>query len=136
MTELERQAVLGNRKAQKDCTKKGIILPCPKCYGPICITETVIRLDLSRVTFKCTRCNFEYIAEQKKEYCLGKSEFIYQSPFEQWNFRHEPPINRCKDCKYLENIKKRLVCFRTNLPLKSENDFCSYFEQKQEEPTE
>lgn len=33
MTELERRALLGDRKAQEECTEKGIILPCPLCGG-------------------------------------------------------------------------------------------------------
>ena len=33
MTNLERLALLGNKKAQEDCTEKGILLPCPMCKG-------------------------------------------------------------------------------------------------------
>ena len=31
MTELERRALLGDKEAQKECTEKGIVLPCPFC---------------------------------------------------------------------------------------------------------
>lgn len=32
MTELERWALLGDAEAQCECTEKGIVLLCPKCY--------------------------------------------------------------------------------------------------------
>lgn len=38
MTELERRALLGDRQAQEECTRLGIVLPCPFC-GNIPITE-------------------------------------------------------------------------------------------------
>lgn len=31
MTEMERRALLGDKKAQAECTAKGIVLPCPCC---------------------------------------------------------------------------------------------------------
>ena len=33
MTILERRALLGDKEAQKECTKNGILLPCPCCGG-------------------------------------------------------------------------------------------------------
>lgn len=33
MTELERRALMGDKKAQEECTEKGIVLPCPFCGG-------------------------------------------------------------------------------------------------------
>lgn len=33
MTDLERRALLGDRQAQEECTRKGIVLPCPFCGG-------------------------------------------------------------------------------------------------------
>lgn len=31
--ELVRRALMGDKKAQEDCTAKGIVLPCPFCRG-------------------------------------------------------------------------------------------------------
>lgn len=31
MTELERKALLGDQEAQRECTEKGIVLPCSRC---------------------------------------------------------------------------------------------------------
>ena len=33
MTNLERRALLGDVEAQRECTEKGIVLPCPHCKG-------------------------------------------------------------------------------------------------------
>lgn len=33
MTDLERRALMGDKKAQEECTEKGIMLPCPHCSG-------------------------------------------------------------------------------------------------------
>lgn len=33
--ELVRRALMGDKKAQEDCTAKGIVLPCPFCRGGI-----------------------------------------------------------------------------------------------------
>lgn len=33
MTDLERRALLGDRQAQEECTKRGIVLSCPHCNG-------------------------------------------------------------------------------------------------------
>lgn len=35
MNDLERRAVLGDRKAQEECTRLGIALPCPYCGNPM-----------------------------------------------------------------------------------------------------
>lgn len=31
--ELIRRALLGDKQAQEECTEKGIVLPCPKCFS-------------------------------------------------------------------------------------------------------
>lgn len=33
MTDLERRALLGDKQAQEECTRQGIVLPCPHCRG-------------------------------------------------------------------------------------------------------
>lgn len=33
MTDLERRALLGDRSAQEECTRRGIVLACPHCKG-------------------------------------------------------------------------------------------------------
>ena len=33
MTDIERRALLGDLQAQNECTRRGIVLPCPHCKG-------------------------------------------------------------------------------------------------------
>lgn len=33
MNDLIRRALLGDREAQKECTRQGIALPCPNCVA-------------------------------------------------------------------------------------------------------
>ena len=37
--ELIRRALTGDKKAQEECTAKGIVLPCPLCGDDVTITE-------------------------------------------------------------------------------------------------
>ena len=43
MTDLERRALLGDAEAQRECTEKGIVLPCPCCGG-----KAVLRFSFSK----------------------------------------------------------------------------------------
>lgn len=120
MAELERRALLGDRQAQEECTRRGIMLPCWKCGGKAEINE----LHTGGKPIYAVAC--------KKHYCgaYGAGSASVPKAIEFWNTRPAPPIERCKDCRHLDNTGKRPVCWHTNLPLKSEDDFCSYFEPK------
>lgn len=75
MTDLERRALLGDRKSQEECTRKNILLPCPCCKG---------KADLWRSSEK------SYIE------CLGCGLRIENyndlSVISDWNTRAAPPI--------------------------------------------
>lgn len=77
MTNLERRALLGDAEAQRECTEKGIVLPCPFC-GNEPITED------NRVF--CGACGLAY-----EELDAGLS-------LRAWNTRPAPPIGRCGEC--------------------------------------
>lgn len=122
MTDLERRALLGDAEAQRECTEKGILLPCPCCggtvrqYGRFCISY-----------IKCDNCGLE-------SYVTGERETDYDSvPFkctiaykvrEKWNTRLAPPIGRCGECaeRYVGDSD---ICFSG-----SDEDFCSGFKPK------
>ena len=114
MNELERRALLGDRQAQEECTQKGILLACPFCGMR---EGTVFKLSHS-----------DLYAHKRTGKCALDGMIIYN--LSDWNTRPAPPIGQCKDCRHLDNTGKRPVCWHTNLPLKSEDDFCSYFEPK------
>lgn len=122
MNDLERRALLGDAEAQRECTEKGIVLPCPFC-GNEPITED------NRVF--CGACGLAY-----EELDAGLS-------LRAWNTRPAPPIGRCGECKHSTNPAALTMiygepgtltchhgpCNRRNV---NENDFCSYFEPKEE----
>lgn len=117
MTNLERRALLGDRKAQEECTRQGILLPCPFCGRQAKIDFDYVPPFEYNVF--CTYCGVTH-----------ETSFEKENAIKDWNTRQTPPIGRCVECKHLDNTGKRPVCWHTNLPLKSENDFCSYFEPK------
>ena len=123
MTDLERRALLGDRQAQEECTQRGIVLPCWRCGGQ---AEARQVSGVGRPL---------YAVSCKKHYCgaYGCAHRTEKEAISYWNRRPAPPIGRCRECNHLDNTGKRPVCWHTNLPLKSENDFCSYFEPKGDE---
>lgn len=82
MTELERRALLGDRQAQEECTRQGILLPCPFCGNKH------IRIS----NWGMWRC---WCPE-----CSGKSEdsLRERDAVKHWNTRPAPPVGRCMEC--------------------------------------
>lgn len=82
MTDLERRALLGDRQAQDECTRRGIMLPCPFCGQS---EGTVFKLSRS-----------DLYAHKRTGKCALDGMIIYD--LFGWNARPAPPIGRCKDC--------------------------------------
>ena len=82
MTNLERRALLGDRQAQEECTKKGIVLACPFCG----LREGTV--------FKISHADL--YAHKRTGKCALDGMIIYN--LSDWNIRSAPPIGRCKDC--------------------------------------
>ena len=116
MTELERRALLGDKEAQRECTEKGIVLPCP-CCGGVGTLHSINRCkDMYGV---CTNCGVMTI------YCKSADQAI-----EKWNTRPAPPIGRCGECKHWY---KKHCAHRTcaTEPTKS-SFYCGNFEPKED----
>lgn len=139
MTDLERRALLGNQQAQEEYTRKGIVLPCMCCGGKSELRHSSISTDFSEIidTFFviCKKCGckpFEFsdmnLFFTKKG--VEKAEQLKIKTISAWNNRPAPPIGRCWECKHLDSTGSKPVCWHTNFPMQSENDFCSYFEPK------
>lgn len=98
LDELIRKALLGSKEAQEECTRKKIMLPCPKCYGNISICEYSDNIDNIEITFLCEKCGL--LAKMKQKFAYGKSYRVPMTPdpFTQWNDRTAPPVGRCLDC--------------------------------------
>lgn len=80
MTDLERRALLGDREAQEECTRQGIVLPCPFCGG----VAHLIRDKWA----SCEKCGTE-------SSCFDSKEEVIRV----WNTRAAPPVGRCGTCK-------------------------------------
>lgn len=83
MTDLERRALLGDKEAQKECTRQGILLPC-NCGGK------AVRLKPTayhsyRVACEVCRMNTGGYKTQEDADAA-------------WNNRPAPPIGRCGEC--------------------------------------
>lgn len=120
--ELIRCALMGDKQAQEECTEKGIVLPCPCCCASVdivCVPAHEHKiLDLPAYQggcfIECTGCTYAISGENKKEVLKAH------------NTRPAPPVGRCGECKNWNGGD----CYRQELT-KSE-DFCSYFEPREE----
>ena len=82
--DLIRRALLGDQDAQKQCTEKGIVLPCPFCGS-----ENIVISNWGLCRVWC-------------QVCLGKSDdqLSQADAIRKWNTRPAPPIGKCGECKY------------------------------------
>lgn len=119
MTDLERRALLGDAEAQRECTEKGIVLPCPLC-GSIYTQVRHMGWSEPAQAFEagyrgeCTVCHTVSEAHRTEQEALAG-----------WNTRHAPSIGRCGECAaYVDN-----KCMNTGY-YKSETCFCDDFEPK------
>lgn len=112
MNDLERRALLGDQKAQEECTKQKITLPCPLCGEQ---ADIVVQKDAGLII--CKRCKlykpFTVVLDG-----VNKAR-------EAWNRRPAPPIGRCGECKYWGGR----VCGVHDL-MRDETGYCSDFEPK------
>lgn len=115
MTALERRALLGDKAAQEECTRRGIALCCPKCgskwtqvrhmgWGRPSAFGTGYRVE-------CTDCLVVNGAHKTKKEALAD-----------WNSRPAPPIGRCEECA---NRHSSEFC-----ECRDDQEFCSDFEPK------
>lgn len=130
MTALERRALMGDAEAQRECTEKGITLPCPCCGGKPDVFFTGLRHTFGPQRFRvmCTSC---LVGTWWSRYRHGA--------LTDWNTRPAPPIGRCFECKHLgertvhETGGKENFCNHDQyglFALDSTNAYCSYFEPK------
>lgn len=121
--ELIRRALMGSREAQQECTEKGIVLPCPFCGS-----DSKVFADIDLFGVRCVDST-----------CIGhdmRAEYYLRDrAIEDWNTRPAPPVGRCGECKAKEeavvNDKGFLICPASGMEI-TDNDFCSYFEPKED----
>lgn len=124
MDSLVRKALLGDREAQRECTEKGIVLPCPFCGGNKIKTPYVCGDHF----IECSSCHSASNIVSSRKQALKL-----------WNTRPAPSIGRCEECEFYTVLRHCKVhsqepdqygsgTYVEMLP----DDFCSYFEPKEE----
>ena len=121
MTDLERHALLGDRQAQEECTRRGIVLTCPMCGKPL--MERKVIDWLAKRTEPVSKTLVEHPC---KTGCHWDNwVFVKEKELGSWNTRPAPPIGRCGECAaYIDN-----KCANTGY-YKSESGFCDDFKPK------
>lgn len=130
--ELIRRALLGDQQAQKECTEKEIVLPCPHC-GSNKINKKYACGDY---WYSCEHCKAD--SGMHGDYRISLSE---------WNTRPAPPIGKCGECKYSREPTKQdyeeldryslmhkdaCVCTYDEPKEVWKFDFCSSFKPREE----
>ena len=122
--EIIRRALMGDKQAQRECTEKGIALPCPFCGGNKIKTPYVCGDHF----IECSSCHSTSNIVSSREQALKL-----------WNTRPAPPIGRCGECEFYTVLGQCKVhsqepdqygsgAYVEMLP----NDHCSYFKPKEE----
>lgn len=111
MTDLERRALLGDKQAQEECTRRGIVLTCPLCKGVGTLHSVN---NFGSIYAVCQSCGL-----------MTRGYKNARSAIKRWNTRPVPPIGRCWECKaYVDN-----KCMNTGY-YKPETGFCDDFAPK------
>ena len=92
LKKLKRRALLGDRKAQEECTRQGILLPCPMCKGK---ADEGRQTDVDGYywwpTIYCGCCGLHLTGVELWEEATEEMR-------SKWNTRPAPQVGRCGDC--------------------------------------
>ena len=130
--ELIRKALLGDKKAQDECTDKGIMLPCP-CCGQEPYTETFFDRKGWYAVVGCADCPIAIVT-----ITCDSEEKAQQKALKDWNTRPAPPIGRCGECEFYTVLGHCKLHSQEPDQYGSGayvemllDDFCSYFEPRE-----
>lgn len=135
MTELERRALLGDRKAQEECTRQGILLPCPLCGEQAGVKTKKSEYGLSGTIIRCNKCGLQLYSPDAKAKSIpggirnAAIENHREIGFSCWNTRPAPPVGRCGECGRKTLRGNRIFCEVNGIM--NEDDFCNYFKPKE-----
>lgn len=139
MTDLERRALLGDLQAQNECTRRGIVLPCPFCGGDAKVKVQKVQYGLSGTIIRCTKCLAQLRSPDARAVCVsgGLKNVPIVNHREicigRWNTRPAPPIGRCVECANSPNIKTKTKGMRWCRRFRKEVDpggYCDGFKPK------
>lgn len=122
MTNLERRALLGDAEAQRECTEKGIVLPCPFCGFD---ERDMIGLTAYNWQhfYHCEACGCDGPIAYDDENC----DYPSHEALAKWNTRPAPPIGRCRTCGAHVDNKCQNTGYYT-----SDDGFCGDFVPREE----
>lgn len=125
MNDLIRRALLGDRKAQEECTRQGIALPCPCCGGEA--AEKMEGALYFGAKIVCKKCGMG--TESTK---MATPSGNRKAALTAWNTRPAPPIGRCETCGYW--IKTTCYCWKSKVFGQScrKDEYCSSWTSKEE----
>lgn len=131
MTELERRALLGDKEAQKECTEKWIVLPCPKCFKRVKVHGPE---DWKPTFYDPDSGGDSYEFDCECGLAFSTNCYDFKQALAQWNSRLSPPIGRCVECKNRKtpdcSMYYSCSCGEQHT-WETDNDFCSEFEPKE-----
>ena len=119
--ELIHRALLGDQEAQKQCTEKGIVLPCQVCGAELEKNKVLIsdgKTDMYRWT--------TVYQHPKNTNCVVDSIWFETNKLSLWNTRTALPIGKCGECKH-QFTGDSDICHSG-----MDNEFCSGFEPREE----
>lgn len=129
MTNLERRALLGDRQAQDECTRRGIVLPCP-CCG--CDERDMLGMSVyhDQYFYCCESCGCNGPIVYVNDNC----DYPGHEALVLWNTRPAPPIGRCEECDLW--YEEKGICTAGSdddlgtYEYTEPDHFCGYFKQK------
>lgn len=124
------RAILGDRYAQKECTNKGIVLPCPKCYGKVKFNIVKANKSYVEMEYKCQKCGLT--ARYTQFFPLDENAAADKTALAQWNTRYTHFVGYCRDCiHYFQNECLKIyddgACSEYARQKRNPDDYCSYF---------
>lgn len=124
MTDIEIRALLGDMRAQEECTRKRILLPCWRCGGEAEVKQVS---TVGRPLFAVS-CKKHYCGAYGCAHRTEKKAILY------WNTRPVPPLGRCVECANSPDIETRTKGMRWCRNFRSEvkpDGFCNSFAAKE-----
>ena len=115
MTDIEHRALLGDRQAQEECTRRGIVLACPRCGKGGASTKYV----MGDYWYECPHCHSASGFHSSAEVALAD-----------WNTRPAPPVGRCVVCALKDTFE--CICSKNGYTDKI-MEYCSFFAPKEAE---
>lgn len=123
MNDLERRALLGDRQAQEECTRRRIVLPCPWCK---CNERDMLDMNVyhEQYFYSCEACgcNGPVVRDDNCDY-------PEHDALAAWNTRPAPPIGRCGECGVYTSEGPSLGCCSDGTG-KTNDGYCDCFYPK------